>query len=121
MERSEAIFKLFDYYPETDRYSCRICRKLYKTERGIYRHIEISHNTEINELRNEAIRKETKTKTKKTTKAKKADYSEHIERNLICPHCGGMISDEEHPVGIFDDSVIRCPHCGKEIKIGRCI
>lgn len=124
MERWEAIYKLFTLDSKGDgRYRCLVCQYKLKTERGIYRHIEIGHNTQINELRNEAIGKETKTKTKikKTSKAKKADYSERIERYLDCPHCCVSISDDEHAVNIFEDVVIECPHCGKEIKLGRCI
>ena len=53
--------------------------------------------------------------------SKKRDYSEHIERYLDCPYCGGMISDELHIVAIFEDQIIDCPHCGKEIQLGKCI
>lgn len=124
MNRWEAINKLYTFRPEIgegSRYICAVCSHKLKSDRGMYRHIDICHNTEINKLRNEAIGKEKKTKSKKTTKAKRANWSQHIERYLDCPYCSGRISDEEHPVGIYEDSIIECPHCGKEIKLGRCI
>jgi DNA-directed RNA polymerase subunit RPC12/RpoP len=51
---------------------------------------------------------------------KTIDYSEHIERYIDCPYCQRFISDQQHAVVFFIDTIITCPHCNKEIKINKC-
>ena len=55
MERWEAILKLYSYHPEVNRYRCDTCNKLYKSDRGVYKHADEHHNTEINSLRDKVI------------------------------------------------------------------
>ncbi len=55
MDRWEAIYKLFTYYPDVDRYKCEVCGKLYKSERRCFWHIDNSHNAEVLKEREKAI------------------------------------------------------------------
>ncbi len=48
MEHWEAILKLYSYHPNVDRYKCEVCGKLYKSDNGIYHHIDNNHLAEIN-------------------------------------------------------------------------
>lgn len=54
MERWEIIFTLFTYCPNIDRYKCVPCGKLYKSQRGIWAHIENSHNEEVLDRRDKS-------------------------------------------------------------------
>ena len=55
MERWEAILDLYSYHPDVNRYKCKVCGKLYKSDPGIYDHIDNTHSVEINALRDKAI------------------------------------------------------------------
>ena len=54
MERWEAIYKLF-FLGDNALYQCTKCKCKFKTEGGVYRHIENNHNAEINKLRDQSI------------------------------------------------------------------
>ena len=54
MERWEAIYKLF-FLGDYALYQCTKCKRKFKTEGGVYRHIENNHNAEINKLRDQSI------------------------------------------------------------------
>ena len=53
MERWEVIFRLFIFCPEINKYRCSVCKKEYKSQNGIWGHIENEHNVEINTIRDE--------------------------------------------------------------------
>lgn len=55
MDKWEAILKLYTYHPDVNRFKCSVCGRLYKTSTGVYRHIDKTHNAEINDLRDNAI------------------------------------------------------------------
>lgn len=55
MDRWESILKLYTYLPILDRYKCKVCGKLLKTDKWIYKHVDDNHNNEVNELRHSTI------------------------------------------------------------------
>ena len=55
MDKWEIILKLHNYLPQINKYKCLVCNKHYKTEMGIYKHIENNHIKEINDYRDKEI------------------------------------------------------------------
>ena len=58
MERWEIILSMYVYEPNIARYKCKECGRLFKTDKGIYEHIDNSHNQVILDKRDAAIIKE---------------------------------------------------------------